>query len=44
MADVTFSDSAERDQVNLVHLSVGFLVLTIGIYFGAIVVQYLFLG
>jgi hypothetical protein len=44
MADIAFSDSAERDHINLAHLSVGFLVLTTGIYFCAIALQYLFLG
>ncbi|MGD0463375.1 MAG: hypothetical protein ABSB74_12895 [Tepidisphaeraceae bacterium] len=44
MADVKLSDSAERDRLNLVDLSVGLLVLTTGIYFGAIAVQILFLG
>ncbi|MGD0540648.1 MAG: hypothetical protein ABSB33_03920 [Tepidisphaeraceae bacterium] len=44
MADVTLSDSAERDRLDLVNLSVGFLVLTAGIFLGAIAVQYLLLG
>ncbi len=44
MADVTLSDSAERDRLNLINLSVGFVVLTAGIYLGAIAVQYLLLG
>lgn len=44
MADVTFSESAEQDRPNLVHLGVGFFVLTTGIYIGAIAPRFLLLG
>jgi hypothetical protein len=44
MADLTLSDSAERDRLNLLHLAVGFMVVICGIYFGAVALQYLFLG
>jgi hypothetical protein len=43
-ADITLSDSAERDQINLIHLSVGFIVLTTFIYCAATALQYLFLS
>jgi hypothetical protein len=44
-AEITLSsDSAERDQLNLAHLTVGFIVLTTFMYCAATALQYLLLS